>query len=37
MIVADSGPLIGFARIRCLDLLRQVVGDLTIPDAVHKA
>jgi predicted nucleic acid-binding protein len=35
MIVADTGPLIAFARIGRLDLLRQVVGALTIPDAVH--
>lgn len=35
MIVADAGPIIAFARIGKLDLLRQVVGELLIPDAVH--
>ena len=35
MIVADSGPIIVFARIGRLDLLRQVVGELIIPDAVY--
>jgi predicted nucleic acid-binding protein len=36
MIVADSGPIIVFARIGRLDLLRQVVGELIIPDAVYE-
>ena len=36
MIVADSGPLIAFFEIGRLDLLRQVVGTLTIPDAVYE-
>lgn len=35
MIVADSGPLIAFARIGRLDLLQQVVSELVIPDAVY--
>jgi len=35
MIVADSGPIIAFARLGRLDLLRQVVGELAIPDAVY--
>ena len=35
MIVTDSGPLNAFARIGRLDLLRQVVEVLTIPDAVY--
>jgi predicted nucleic acid-binding protein len=35
MIVADSGPIIAFARIGRLDLLRQVVGELVIPPAVY--
>lgn len=34
MIVADSGPLIAFARIGRLDLLHEVVGEVVIPDAV---
>lgn len=34
-IVSDAGPLITFARAEQLDLLRQVVGRLLIPDAVH--
>jgi len=33
MIVADSGPIIAFARLGRLDLLRQVVEALVIPDA----
>ena len=33
-IVADSGPIISFARAGRLDLLRQVVSELVIPDAV---
>ncbi len=36
MIIADAGPIIGFARIGRLDLLRQVVGELVIPDAVYE-
>jgi predicted nucleic acid-binding protein len=36
MIVADSGAIIVFARIGRLDLLRQVVGELSIPDAVYE-
>jgi predicted nucleic acid-binding protein len=36
MIVADAGPIIGFARIGRLDLLRQVVGELVVPDAVYE-
>ena len=35
MIVADTGPIIAFARLGCLALLRQVVGALVIPDAVY--
>ena len=34
-MVADSGPILSFARANRLELLHQVVGDLTIPDAVH--
>ena len=36
MIVADAGPLIAFARMEQLDLLRQVVETLVIPDAVYE-
>ena len=35
MIVADAGPLIAFSRIGRLGLLRQVVGDLVVPEAVY--
>lgn len=35
-MVADSGPILSFARANRLNLLRQVVGDLTIPDAVYE-
>lgn len=35
MLVADTGPLIAFARIGQFTLLRQVVGTLVIPDAVY--
>jgi predicted nucleic acid-binding protein len=33
MIVSDTSPLIAFARIGRLDLLRQVAGELVIPQA----
>lgn len=36
MIVADAGPIIAFARIGRLDVLRHVVGELIIPDAVYE-
>lgn len=35
MVVADSGPLIAFARIDRLDLLHRIVGSIIIPDAVY--
>jgi hypothetical protein len=35
ILVADTGPIIAFARVRQLDLLRQVVGELLIPTAVY--
>jgi hypothetical protein len=36
MMVADTGPIMAFARIGRLDLLRQVVGELIIPIAVYE-
>ena len=36
MIVADTGPLIAFTRIERLNLLRQVVEELLIPQAVYE-
>jgi len=35
MIVSDAGPIIIFARIGRLSLLRDVTGSLLIPDAVY--
>jgi hypothetical protein len=35
MIVSDAGPIIIFARIGQLPLLRDVTGSLLIPDAVY--
>ena len=35
-IVADASPLISFARADGLELLRQVVRQLLIPDAVYE-
>jgi predicted nucleic acid-binding protein len=35
MFVADSGPIISFARADRLALVRQVVRELLIPDAVY--
>lgn len=36
MIVSDSGPFLSFARAYRLDLLREVVGELIIPQAVFE-
>ena len=36
MIVADAGPIIAFARMGRLDLLRQVVAELVIPEAMYE-
>lgn len=36
MIIADTGPLIAFARIARVDLLRHVVGQISIPEAVYR-
>jgi uncharacterized protein len=35
-VVADSGPILSFARANRLELLHQVVSDLIIPDAVYE-
>jgi predicted nucleic acid-binding protein len=35
MMVADTGPLIAFARIRHLNLLQQVIRELIMPEAVY--
>jgi predicted nucleic acid-binding protein len=34
-IVSDAGPILSFARVNRLNLLRQVVGAMVIPDAVY--
>jgi uncharacterized protein len=36
MIVSDAGPIVVFARIGRLSLLRDVTGTLLIPEAVHS-
>ncbi len=36
MIVSNATPLIAFARIQSLDLLRQVVGSIVIPAGVAE-
>ena len=35
-IIVDSGPILSFARANRLELLHQVIGDLTIPDAIYE-
>lgn len=35
-IVSNSGPMLSFARAHRFDVLRDVVGALTIPDAVYE-
>lgn len=34
--MADAGPIISFARIGRLDLLREIVGGLIVPPAVYE-
>lgn len=36
IIIADSGPLIGLARVHSLDLLQGLYGSVLIPPAVHN-
>lgn len=36
VFIADSGPIISFARAGFLDLLRGVIGELWIPGAVYE-
>ena len=36
LIVTDAGPLLSFARADHLDLLRDIVGTLIIPEAVYE-
>ena len=36
IVVADSSPLIALARVRRLDLLRSLFGQLLVPDAVWR-
>jgi len=36
VFIADSGPIISFARAGFLDLLRGVLGELWIPGAVYE-
>jgi predicted nucleic acid-binding protein len=35
-IVSNSGPILSFARAHRFDLLHDVIGALTIPDAVYE-
>jgi uncharacterized protein len=35
-IIADSGPILSCARANQLELLHQVIGGITIPDAVYE-
>jgi len=34
-IVSNSGPILSFARAHRFDLLREIIGTLTIPEAVY--
>lgn len=35
LVIADSSPLILLARIDCLELLRQLYGEIRVPEAVY--
>ena len=35
-VVSDSGPLLSFARAGWLEILRQVLGEIVIPEAVFQ-
>jgi hypothetical protein len=35
-MVADSGPILSFARADRLELLHQIAGEMMIPDAVYE-
>jgi predicted nucleic acid-binding protein len=35
LLVADAGPILSFAQAGHFDLLRDVVGALTVPEAVY--
>lgn len=36
MIVSNSGPIVSFARARRLELLKQILQEIRIPDAVYE-
>jgi predicted nucleic acid-binding protein len=36
VLIADTGPVLSFARAHCFALLREVMGTLIIPEAVYN-
>ena len=36
MIVSETGPIIAFARIQRLDILRSVAEEIAVPEAVYR-
>lgn len=36
IVVSNSGPIISFARANCLELLRHVLKEIKIPEAVYE-